>query len=268
MRYRRRFIRRGSRKFRLRRMRKYKAMKSEKRKLGLSGMLVYGGLPERKTMILTKAGELDFTTGKLIDKIALSPKTADDWTTLYKIFCTKEATDKTKALYRYLPNWDKICVSRIYIKLIPEYNTYNANGSTTIPEFNAYYVIGSDGTAADSLVEKYSKVKQTINFEGSKTVTVLLNKPSVWDGSSSIINRYGTYLSMESLAPDVQDVPMLESVNPGSGDEDSQYDEEEDEEPEWGVSVAANNCYGNFCVKSSVACKLRYKVYYKVHLRG
>lgn len=280
MRYARRIRgRRIARRINRKRARKIRTFKLEKRKLGLSGQLVYAGLPERKKMFLTtKTEEMAFYKAETLtyasNTVALNPKNTVEYETLWL---------GTGA--NAVANWDKLAVSRIYIKIMPNYNNYTGGGSVMVPQFTGYYVIGD--TTGNSV--NYVKVKQLINFDGSKPFTVLLEKPSVVTQYGAAVYRSGTYLSLARLGkPATQTNPVNPTPTPTPNrgnppqpdysDEESEGDYDGDEDV-WGDEQdnTINNHFGNFVITldnpelptgAANAIKIRYKVFYKVHLRG
>lgn len=288
MRYTRRIrARRTFKRLNRRRARKIRTFKLEKRKLGLAGQLIYAGLPERKKMFLSSpVRQLKFYDGKEINSINLSPKYATDWATLF---------------YNKVPNWDKIAISRIYIKIMPTFNNYGVGQNHVVPQFIGYYVIGAPSTQSTD----YDTVKQLINFDGSKPFTVLLEKPSVVTRYGAAIYRSGTYLSLARIGlptddeqaggdDDEQDGGQDGGNDDNNNDDDNQpahnrryrrnppppvVDEDSEEDVEdWGdeQDTTINNYYGNFVIgldspvapAQANAIKLRYKIFYKAHLRG
>lgn len=273
MRYTRRIRpRRSFKRLNRRRARKIRTFKLEKRKLGLAGQLIYAGLPERKKMFLSsKVEELNFYNGHGINTISLSPKYAHDWETL---FCNE------------VPNWDKIAISRIYIKIMPSFNNYGVGQDNVVPQFVGYYVVGAPTASSTN----YDTVKQLINFDGSKPFTVLLEKPSVVTRYGAAIYRSGTYLSLARIGlPENQD----DQNDDQNDDQDNEpahnrryrrnppppvVDDSEEDVEDWGdeQDAAIDNYYGNFVIKldspvapaAASAIKLRYKIFYKAHLRG
>lgn len=254
-------------KMRIRKYKKMRVFKNEKRKLGLQGNLIYGGLPERKKMYMSSSHEMKFTAENKIKYLELDPTQCEEWLTLYT----------TKFGY----NWDKFCVSRIYIKIIPQYNTYNAGSEKVVPNFRAFYLINQ---VTDAEGAKLFATKQCINFEGGKTFTVLIDKPSFTTDASAVVYKYGSYLSLEgckastAVAEDISKLKMEEedrgkrkferkSQPPIGGSEDVDDD--------YGATLqTVPASYGRFFVKcdddiaEDATLSLRFKVFFKVHLKG
>ena len=276
MRFGRRFKpRRGSRRLRIKRAKRLRTFKNEKRKLGLAGQIIYAGLPERKKMFLTteikefafyieKNDKNEITENQTISTISLSPKYTVEWDTL---------------INKNIPNWDKLAVSRIYIKIMPTSNSYTVGN--TVPQFTGYYVIGD----SEENSKGYSNVKQLINFDGSKAFTVLLEKPSVCTQYGSAIYRTGTYLSLarlngitpaKTMEEEEEETYTRGRYNQPPQDSEEYVSEEGDDEV-WGDEQYSGikNHYGNFVIRleNPIPAKankitLRYKIFYKVHLRG
>lgn len=277
MRFGRRFKpRRGNRRLRIKRAKRLRTFRNEKRKLGLAGQIIYAGLPERKKMFLTSAiQDLKFYVVK--DK---SGKITNSFTTSTISLCPKYTVEWDTLLTKNIPNWDKLAVSRIYIKIMPTSNSYTVGN--IVPQFSGYYVIGD--TEENS--KKYSGVKQLINFDGSKAFTVLLEKPSVCTQYGATIYRTGTYLSLARLNGIAQPAKTMEEeedTNYREGrynqppQDSEEYVSEEEGEEVWGDEQyeGIKNHYGNFVIQlenplpiEDNAITLRYKVFYKVHLRG
>ena len=258
-------------KMRIRKYKKMRVFKNEKRKLGLQGNLIYGGLPERKKMYMSSIQEMTFTDSSKIKRLELDPTQCDEWLTLY--------TSK----FGY--NWDKFCISRIYIKIIPQYNTYSAGGNKTVPNFRAFYLINQ---VTDAEGAKLFATKQCINFEGGKTFTVLIDKPSFTTDASAVVYKYGSYLSLEgckasaTVAKEINDLKMEEEKGKRKFERMSQppVDDSEDIDDEYGATLqSVPASYGRFFVKcdddigkdangKELSVSLRFKVFFKVHLKG
>ena len=167
---------------------------------------------------------------------------------------------------------------------MPTSNSYTVG--SIVPQFSGYYVIGD--TEENS--KNYSGVKQLINFDGSKAFTVLLEKPSVCTQYGSAIYRTGTYLSLARLngiqtpAKTMEEEEEEEDRNYSRGrcnqpppQDSEEYVSDDEGEEVWGdeQNAGINNHYGNFVIQlenpmpaKDKAITLRYKIFYKVHLRG
>ena len=294
MRYARRIRgRRIARRINRKRARKIRTFKLEKRKLGLSGQLVYAGLPERKKMFLT-SGTKEMQFYHIQGNVLINNQTqaVNETVSIASIPLNPAATVEFPTLWsNNVANWDKLAVSRIYIKIMPTYNNYTGGGVNIVPQFAGYYVIGDTTTASTG----YSKVKQLINFDGSKPFTVLLEKPSVVVQYGAAVHRSGTYLSLVRLGKPANKAERMEEEDrtycrrnpPPEYSDEEDGDEGDEDVDDWGDEKddGINNHYGNFVISldnpgaprldinSGVvdytkAITLRYKVFYKVHLRG
>ena len=261
-----RFRRRGykrsfGKKMRIRKYKKMRVFKSEKRKLGLQGNLIYGGLPERKKMYMSNSGKIVFSADNNTGIINLSPVDCEEWLTLY--------TQK----FGY--NWDKMCVSRIYIKIIPQFNSYVSNdASKVVPNFRAFYLINP---VSDENGKKLFATKQCINFEGGKTFTVLIDKPSVI-ADSAVVYKYGTYLSLEDCQSTVDIQKRINQIQMEEEPDVKKKFQKRSTPPDedWGDEQESTPpTYGRFFIKcdedfndANTSISLRYKVFFKIHLKG
>ena len=197
----RRYRPRSARRIRFRKS-SLKRIKKDILKCNFPTKVKFMGLTERKVMFLTYQQDLSFTLNTETDitkpdngihdhSMYLIPTTAENYESIVK--------ETGTALRK--PNWDKMCVLGIYIKIQPVANTFDgADAEKKIYPVQCFYAMDScpigSVLAYDDGIRSY---KQLFTFNSNEAFTIYLPAPTTMAFNDAVVHRSKTWWSLATL---------------------------------------------------------------------
>lgn len=190
-----------SRRFRPRSARRIKFRKSSLRRIkrdiqkcNFPTKVKFMGLTEKKVMFLTYQKDMSFTPGEngvSNHSMYLVPTSAENYDSIVTL--VDEESKK--------PNWDKMCVLGIYIKIQPNANTFDGSEATKkIYPVQCFYAM--DSCPVDDVIN-YDKglrtYKQLFTFNSNEAFTIYVPAPTTMDFVTSVVHRSKTWWSLATL---------------------------------------------------------------------
>lgn len=268
--------RKVSRRFLKKKMRMAK-IKRDIMKCNFPTKIKFMGLPEKKVMFLTK----DVDLNNQFQDIILNPFDCENIKTLFGgEYIKRLANDR--GLEIKLPNFDKMCILAIYVKLTPTKNMWNENG--TLLPISCFYSMNYPSDEDDltsAYDESMKNLKQKFVFNSNENFTIYIHKPSTITSTNGVIYKPGTWYSLAEFDGDSitrREVPM---DPPDDGDNDGHgrlpprrgamvEEEDEDNEIVGGIldaTLPKMSC-GRLSFFSSANMAYKATISYKVALKG
>ena len=222
--YRRRYRKRSSfrrRGYGARKSRTLKKVKRDILKCNFPTKVKFIGLPEKKTMFLTKQ-ETIYTTDheENAQNVAanrvlyLYPTACDNFTTLYKDVYLFNDGDKANRIQSILANWDKYCVLAVYIRIQPQANIFDGTAGKSIVPIKCYYAMnnnldfGTEGTVRGHTIQEalndYGRElvveKPIFTFNSNEHCTFVLKAPQTMESDTPVVHNKYTWWSLVDQA--------------------------------------------------------------------
>lgn len=248
----------------LKRKREMARIKKDIMKCNFPTKIKFMGLPERKTMFLQKEITLKSTTKEF--SISLNPFDTANFKTL---------------LNGNYPNWDKIKVLAIYVKMTPNRNTWSTTGG--MHPIKCFYTI-NNANAPNTYDKALATNKQLFVFNCNENFTIYLGKPQTMTASDGVIYKPGQWFSVGEFTSKDTAYEMEEDEEEEKSEDDKQKrgmikddeEEKEDDEEDFFIGTTAD---GGDTTKSTMSCgRLHFisngiidytiSISYKVALKG
>ena len=267
-----------SRRYRPRLRRRYRIKKSSLSKIkkdilkcNFPTKVKFMGLTERKVMFLTYQKSITFDATNNDRALYLIPSIASNWKSIvgdYETIVKVDGKDTTKEAR--LPNWDKICILGIYIKVQPNFNMFQGgDGGKTIRPVKCFYAM--DSCPSGNMVEFDQQLfpyKQVFTFNSNEAFTIYVPAPTTMDFNTSVVHRSKTWWSLAGIK-----TPAETDVIKGEISEDGEQDEQESEVEEGEFSAIFKDegdvfhC-GRLAFQCEGAAEFNVTINYKVALKG
>lgn len=240
------------------------------------------GLTERKVMFLTKQTSLSFEDEKRVpDPDNPNQEIVVPAVYNHSMYLLPTLTENYSSIVTPLPdfkrpNWDKMCVLGVYIKIQPIANTFDGSTNTKkIYPVKCFYAM--DNCPFGDMVE-YDKnlypCKQVFTFNSNEAFTIYVPAPTTMDFTTSTVHRSKTWWCLATLDNTPNPVDYIK------GDRESDISEDYDRGDE--NDSPANKFYDpvvepddgeNFhCGRLAFECKgevsFNITINYKVALKG
>lgn len=268
-----------SRRYRPRLRRRYRIKKSSLSKIkkdilkcNFPTKVKFMGLTERKVMFLTYQKGITFSAANQDRALYLIPSIASNWKSIVGEYsATVKDGQTTKTKDARLPNWDKICVLGIYIKVQPNFNMFEGGAGKTIRPVKCFYAM--DSCPTDNMVEFDQQLfpyKQVFTFNSNEAFTIYVPAPTTMDFNTSVVHRSKTWWSLAGIkTPKEEDIVKGEMSEDG---EDEQDDQESDvEEGEYSAILKEEGDVFH-CGRLAFQCEgdaaFNITINYKVALKG
>lgn len=148
------------------------------------------GLPEKKTMFISQTITIDGTS----KTIQLNPFDCDNMISLFHKISYKQGTVDVS---NGVPNFDKMCILAVYIKMTPNKNMWTGVETNVMAPINCYYSINNVETTMLSTYEENMKnLKQNFAFNCNENFTIYIHKPHTIQDVSGVIYKPGTWWSL------------------------------------------------------------------------
>lgn len=231
-----------SRRYRPRLRRRYRIKKSSLSKIkkdilkcNFPTKVKFMGLTERKVMFLTYQKSIEFSSTNKDRALYLIPSVASNWKSIvtdYAATIPKDPVTGATTKDARLPNWDKICILGIYIKVQPNFNMFQGGAGKTIRPVKCFYAM--DSCPSDRMIEFDKQLlpyKQVFTFNSNEAFTIYLPAPTTMDFNTSVVHRSKTWWSLAGIkTPKEEDVVKGEMSEDGEdGEDDQESDVEEGE---------------------------------------
>lgn len=266
-----------SRRYRPRLRRRYRIKKSSLSKIkkdilkcNFPTKVKFMGLTEKKVMFLTYQKSVTFS-GTVNDRaLYLIPSIATNWKSIVGSFKTKGDTKDAR-----LPNWDKICVLGIYIKVQPNVNMFQGGATgKTIRPVKCFYAM--DSCPADRMIDFDQQLfpyKQVFTFNSNEAFTIYVPAPTTMDFNTSVVHRSKTWWSLAGIKKAKEaDVFKGEMSEDGQDDQESEVENEEGEEEEQYSAILDSEGDIFHCGRLAFQCEgdaaFDVTINYKVALKG
>ena len=247
----------------LKRKREMARIKKDIMKCNFPTKIKFMGLPERKTMFLQKEITLDSANLPTHFSITLNPFDTTNLSTLF---------DGT------VPNWDKIKVLAIYVKMTPNRNMWSEASSMT--PIKCFYVV-SNAKNGDAYDEDLKNKKQLFVFNCNENFTIYLGKPQTMTASDGVIYKPGQWFSLGEFTGKAKQLQMEEEEDEDDDDKQKRgmikddEEEREDEEEDFFIGTNADDVdsrstmsCGRLHFTSTKAIDYTISISYKVALKG
>lgn len=263
-----------SRRYRPRLRRRYRIKKSSLSKIkkdilkcNFPTKVKFMGLTERKVMFLTYQKSVEFSEKNKDRALYLIPSVATNWKSIIGDFKTASTGESAR-----LPNWDKICVLGIYIKVQPNFNMFQGGEGKTIRPVKCFYAM--DSCPAGDMVDFDKQLfpyKQVFTFNSNEAFTIYVPAPTTMDFNTSVVHRSKTWWSLAGIkTPDDGEVFKGEMSEDGQDGQESEVENEEGEEEYSAILKTAGDVF--HCGRLAFQCEgdaaFNVTINYKVALKG
>lgn len=236
----------------MRRKSKMARIKRDIMKCNFPTKIKFMGLPEKKVMFISQV----FTYNSKSKVIKLNPF---DCPNIVSLFHKKGDI--------VVPNFDKMMVLAVYVKMTPNRNMWDGSASNALAPIDCYYSINN--VKNENNYEAVAKTyKQNFTFNANENFTIYIGKPSTIQTVSGVIYKPGTWWSLgEYKIPELKDERVGEYRRDSEEEED---DMEEDIVCESNVDTTDKlnmNC-GRLAFSSGKEPNYTITVSYKIALKG
>lgn len=260
-----------------------KRIKKDILKCNFPTKVKFMGLTERKVMFLTKQTSLSFK-----DAVVNPGPTEDDPPVIvtpavynHSMYLLPTLTDNFTSIVTALPNgtkrpnWDKICVLGIYIKIQPIANTFDgsANAKKIYP-VKCFYAMDNcpfgNILAYDQGLYPW---KQVFTFNSNEAFTIYVPAPTTMDFTTATVHRSKTWWCLATLndAPDEANIIQKTKTEDDISEEDNE-DNDDSVDSFYAPSVAVGQGEDFHCGRLAFECKgevsFNVTINYKVALKG
>lgn len=235
------------------------------------------GLTERKVMFLTYQKELTFITGGTQENpgihdhsMYLVPSLASNYKSIVGEWTFVQ--DQNTNYPCRLPNWDKMCVLGIYIKIQPVANTFDGSAaSKQIYPVKCFYAMDScPRVQLSEYDQELYPYKQVFTFNSNEAFTIYLPAPTTMDDTTAVVHRTKTWWSLAGVkVPAEADVITGVEENEADYDNDS-MDEDQINDFEGSIRKSEGSWFhcGRLAFKCDGDAKFNVTINYKVALKG
>ena len=270
----RRFRPRSGRRIRFRKS-SLRRIKKDIQKCNFPTKVKFMGLTERKVMFLTYQKDLSFNSESAKDaddeifdhSMYLIPTSAENYSSIVTI------VDKANKK----PNWDKMCVLGIYIKIQPNANTFDgSDAKKKIYPVQCFYAMDScpieDVPAFDKSLKNY---KQIFTFNSNEAFTIYVPAPTTMDFVTSVVHKTKTWWSLATLK-NIEPADYITDKMQEENDMEQKYGDDEGSEDFIGAipdpSIASGQGQVFHCGRLAFHCEgdanFNVTVNFKVALKG
>lgn len=245
------------------------------------------GLTERKVMFLTKNTSIAFTArtdgADTAKCVYLTPTNTENYKSIVDenvnvdvkgmVYneATKQEEEKVIATYNVRqPNWDKLCILGIYIKIQPTINQFIPGGRDIVPIKCIYSMNNADVAFAKEYDVAIQPKKQIFTFNSNEAFTIYVPAPTTMEFGSSNVHKSKTWWSLADLKTfSTSIITKNEDI-----DEENQENTFEEEEQDYSmlgdVLMAQGNTMhaGRLTFISSGTASFNVTINYKVALKG
>lgn len=261
-----------------------KRIKKDILKCNFPTKVKFMGLTERKVMFLTKQTSLSFKDAVVqpSDDPNKPPTVVTEAVYNHSMYLLPTLTENYTSIVTALPtnikrpNWDKICVLGIYIKIQPIANTFDGSTNTKkIYPVKCFYAM--DNCQVGNMVE-YDKslypCKQVFTFNSNEAFTIYVPAPTTMDFTTATVHRSKTWWCLATLNNTPKDVDFIKDDKKEDDISEEDYDNDDDDSVDsfYAPSVATNNGENFHCGRLAFECKgevsFNVTINYKVALKG
>lgn len=282
--FRSRRFRRSARRYAARRRRgsSLGRIKKDIQKCNFPTKVKFMGLTERKVMFLTKNMSMEFTkrddNADVAKCIYLSPTFTENYKSIVEEDVTittvrppiTEGGDNVVKNYNVRqPNWDKMCILGIYIKIQPTMNQFTVGTREIVPIKCIYSMNNADVEFAREYDIAIQPKKQIFTFNSNEAFTIYVPAPTTMEFGSSNVHKSKTWWSLADLKTFSTSI----ITRSGDGDEEDTFDEEDQDQdlPLLGDVLMANGNImhaGRLTFITSGDASFNVTINYKVALKG
>lgn len=239
--FRSRRFRRSARRFGARRRRgsSLGRIKKDIQKCNFPTKVKFMGLTERKVMFLTKNMSIEFTGNGGLDVakcIYLSPTSTENYKSIVEENVTVSTVqkvpdpahpgqfiDKDVNYNVRQPNWDKLCILGIYIKIQPTVNQFIPGGRDIVPIKCIYSMNNADVPFAREYDIAIQPKKQIFTFNSNEAFTIYVPAPTTMEFGSANVHKSKTWWSLADLKTFTTSI-----ITGHSAIQDDEYEERDD----------------------------------------
>ena len=259
-----------------------KRIKKDILKCNFPTKVKFMGLTERKVMFLTKQTSLSFEDEKTVP----DPQNPNQQIVVpavynHSMYLLPTLTENYSSIVTRLPNfkrpnWDKMCVLGVYIKIQPIANTFDGSSNTKkIYPVKCFYAM--DNCPVANMVN-YDKdlypCKQVFTFNSNEAFTIYVPAPTTMDFTTSTVHRSKTWWCLATINNQPNAVDYIKGDREDDISEDYDRCDENDDSTDTFYAPSVANIEGeNFhCGRLAFECKgevsFNITINYKVALKG